>query len=54
MTNYLVVYIDRAGKEQIQEIASTDVRTAMDAALKNFPAALRITRCYPKPLMSND
>ena len=48
MTIYYVKYVDDRGDFQETEVTSTDVRSAIDKALKLCPDAKRIIRCVQK------
>ena len=48
MIIYYVKYVDDRGDYQETEVSSTDVRSAIDTALKLCPDAKRIIRCTHK------
>ena len=48
MINYSVKYVDDRGDFQETEVASTNVKAAIDTALKLCPDAKRIIRCVQK------
>ena len=53
MIEYIVSYIDKEGDFQDIEVASTDVRTAMNNTFELCPDCKRILRCIKKSIPTN-